>query len=268
MHPVRKSRLLALTVAAACGQAPQNAADTSNAPVSADGSASSAGSSLSAGGASASPSTPEPWRYGPTLAAAVPPGISASPVLELGDGLRGRGRIVVALAGADAPARLELWTFSQFNERDRLERVGTPELLLDLGQLDAGLGFPGELVAGLRREIASPGTESVRVVGLPGEPAAVLAELARLAAVATSPGEPTLRAQALAEFTRGLDERLLWERLPELLQRLRAGPWSVGEPTLLGARRVRFTAREGDGAVTLELTRLHERWVLSEVAKG
>ncbi len=198
----------------------------------------------------------------------MPPGIAASPVLELGDGLRGRGRIVVALAGAETPARLELWTFSQFNAKDRLERVGTPELLLDVGQLEAGSGMPGELVAELRREIASPGSESVRALGLPGEPAAVLAELARLAAVATSPGEQALRARALAEFTRGLDERLLWERLPELLRRLRTGPWRVGEPTPLGARRVRFTAREDDATVMLELTRLQERWVLSEVVKG
>lgn len=198
----------------------------------------------------------------------MPPGLAASPVLELAEGLRGRGRFVVAVAGADAPARLEVWTFSQFNERDRLERVGPPELLLDLGQLEAGVGMPAELVAELRREIASPGNESVRAQGLPGEPAAVLAELARLAATATSPGEPALRARALAEFTRGLDERLLWERLPGLLRRLRAGPWSVGEPSPLGARRVRFVAPEGDGSVTLELTRMQERWVLSGVEEG
>jgi len=195
----------------------------------------------------------------------VPPGLAASPVLELGDGLRGRGRIVVAVAAADSPARLEVWTFSQFNARDRLERVGTPELLLDVGELAADARLPGELVAGLRREIASPGSESVRVQGLPGEPAAVLVELARLAAVATGPGEPGLRARALAEFTRGLEERLLWERLPELLQRLRAGPWRVGEPTPLGTRRVRFTASEGERSLTLELARMQERWILTEV---
>lgn len=253
---------MAAAALAACGPTPQDAADTSNTATSPTAVASS--------DAKASAPTPatEPWRYGPTLAAAVPPGLAASPVLELAEGLRGRGRFVVAVAGADAPARLEVWTFSQFNERDRLERVGPPELLLDLGQLEAGVGMPGELVASLRREIASPGNESVRAQGLPGEPAAVLAELARLAAAATGPGEPALRARALAEFTRGLDERLMWERLPGLLQRLRSGPWIVGEPTPLGARRVRFSAREGDGSVTLELTRMQERWVLSEVVAG
>jgi hypothetical protein len=198
----------------------------------------------------------------------VPPGLAASPVLELAEGLRGRGRFVVAVAGAEVPARLEVWTFSQFNERDRLERVGPPELLLDLGQLDATVDMPAELVAELRRAIASPGNESVRAQGLPGEPAAVLAELARLAAAATGPGEPALRARALAEFTRGLDEQLMWERLPQLLLRLRAGPWSIGEPTPLGARRVRFSATERIGSVTLELTRMQERWVLSGVAEG
>jgi hypothetical protein len=198
----------------------------------------------------------------------VPPGLAASPVLELAEGLRGRGRFVVAVAGAEVPARLEVWTFSQFNERDRLERVGPPELLLDLGQLDAAVDMPAELVAELRRAIASPGNESVRAQGLPGEPAAVLAELARLAAAATGPGEPALRARALAEFTRGLDEQLMWDRLPQLLLRLRAGPWSIGEPTPLGARRVRFSATERIGSVTLELTRMQERWVLSGVAEG
>lgn len=246
---------------AACAPTPQNAADTSNAAAS----ASDAKASAPASTPTPAPAN-EPWRYGPTLAAAVPPGLAASPVLELAEGLQGRGRFVVAVAGADAPARLEVWTFSQFNERDRLERVGPPELLLDLGRLEAGM--PGELVAGLRRDIASPGNESVRAQGLPGEPVAVLAELARLAAAATGPGEPALRARSLAEFTRGLDERLMWERLPGLLQRLRSGPWSVGEPSPLGARRVRFSAREGDKTVTLELTRMQERWMLSEVVEG
>lgn len=246
---------------AACAPTPQNAADTSNAAAS----ASDAKASAPASTPTPAPAN-EPWRYGPTLAAAVPPGLAASPVLELAEGLQGRGRFVVAVAGADAPARLEVWTFSQFNEGDRLERVGPPELLLDLGRLEAGM--PGELVAGLRRDIASPGNESVRAQGLPGEPVAVLAELARLAAAATGPGEPALRARSLAEFTRGLDERLMWERLPGLLQRLRSGPWSVGEPSPLGARRVRFSAREGDKTVTLELTRMQERWMLSEVVEG
>lgn len=259
MHHARNSRLAAWAAVAlsACGPTPQNAADTSN----------TATSPTSASAPTPAP-TPEPWRYGPTLAAAVPPGLAASPVLELAEGLRGRGRFVVAVAGAEVPARLEVWTFSQFNERDRLERVGPPELLLDLGQLDATVDMPAELVAELRRAIASPGNESVRAQGLPGEPAAVLAELARLAAAATGPGEPALRARALAEFTRGLDEQLMWERLPQLLLRLRAGPWSIGEPTPLGARRVRFSATERIGSVTLELTRMQERWVLSGVAEG
>jgi len=209
---------------------------------------------------------PGPWRYGQALADAVPPGLAASPVLELADGSRGRGRFVVAVAGADAPARLELWTFSQRNERDRLERVGAPELLLDLGELDAGVDLPEPLMTGLRREIASPGNEQIRARGLPGEPGAVLVELARLAAASTGPDAPELRARALAAFTAGLDDRLLWTRLPELLRRLRGGPWGVGEPTPVGARRVRFSAREGDRAVTLELTRTQDRWVLSEVA--
>jgi hypothetical protein len=268
----RKSRLAARAAVAlaACGPTPQNAADTSNTATAASASASDPTPSTATAISPTPTSTPttEPWRYGPTLAAAVPPGLSASPVLELAEGLRGRGRFVVAVAGVDAPARLELWTFSQFNAHDRLERVGPPELLLDLGQLEAGIGMPAELVAGLRRDIASPGNETVRVLGLPGEPAAVLAELARLAAAATGPGEPASRARALAEFTRGLDERLMWERLPGLLLRLRAGPWSVGEPTPLGARRVRFSARDGDRSVTLELTRMQERWVLSAVEEG
>jgi hypothetical protein len=263
VHHARKSRLVvtAAVALAACAPTPQNAADTSNAAAS----ASDAKASAPASTPTPAPAN-EPWRYGPTLAAAVPPGLAASPVLELAEGLQGRGRFVVAVAGADAPARLEVWTFSQFNEGDRLERVGPPELLLDLGRLEAGM--PGELVAGLRRDIASPGNESVRAQGLPGEPVAVLAELARLAAAATGPGEPALRARSLAEFTRGLDERLMWERLPGLLQRLRSGPWSVGEPSPLGARRVRFSAREGDKTVTLELTRMQERWMLSEVVEG
>jgi hypothetical protein len=203
------------------------------------------------------------WRYGPALAAAVPAGVAAEPVLEVADGLRGRARIVVAVGEADKPARLEIWEFSQRNPRDRLERVDAPVVLLDLDPAAAAVS--DDALAELRREMASPSSESGRSVGLAvvGEPTALLAELARLAAEATTPG--AAGARALAQFTRGLDDRLLWSgRLAELLRRL-AGGWQVGEVTPVGARRVRVAVQEGERALRLELARTQDRWVLTDV---
>jgi len=246
--------VLAASALACCGPAePRNTADATNA---------------SAGAATAQepPAAPLPWRYLPALAAGVPAGLAAEPVLELADGLRGHARFVVAVASGDAPVRVEVWDFSQLNEREKLERVGEPQLLLDLREPDAALA--ADAVAALRREIASPATETVRPLGLPGEPAAVLAELARLAAASAGPGDAATRARALAQFTRGLDDRLLWDRLPELLRRLRGAPWTVGTQSPVGARRVRISATEGARPLTLELTRTQDRWTLSDVVDG
>ena len=211
------------------------------------------------------PGPAEPWRYAQALAAAVPAGHSAAPVLELADGVRGRARVVVATAAGDAPVRLEIWDLSQNNERGVLTRVGDPELLLDLGDADARLS--ADAVADLRREIASPGNETVRPLGLPGEATALPAELARLAAATTGPGDAATRTAALARLIRGIDDRLVWQdaRLPELLRRLQAGPWQVGEATPLGARRVRLAATEGARALQLELARTQDRWALVAV---
>lgn len=204
-----------------------------------------------------------PWRYGPALSAAVPAGVRAEPVLEVADGLRGRARIVVAVAEGEAPARLEIWDFSQRNPRDRLERVDAPVVLLDLDP--AATVKADEVLAALRREVASPASESGRPVGLVVAEASELpAELARLAAEAAANGEG--RARALARFCQGLDDRLLWSgRLAELLQRLARGPWELGEVTPLGARRVRISVREGERALQLELARTQDRWVLTDV---
>ena len=241
-----------MSALAACGpRGPGNAADATN-------SAASATTTATAPAAS-------PWRYTPALAAGVPTGLTAEPVLELADGLRGRGRFVVAVAQGEAPARLEVWDFSQRNERGLLERVGEPLVLLDLRGLDGDAAMAAADVAALRREIASPGSESVRPLGLSGEPAAVVTELARLATVSTGSADAPTRARALAQFTRGLDDSLLWDRLPELLRRLRTAPWSPGAQTPKGARRVELAATEGARTLHLELTRTQERWLLSAV---
>jgi hypothetical protein len=211
---------------------------------------------------------PEPWRYAPALAAAVPAGHSAAPVLELADGVRGRARIVVAVATGDAPVRLEIWDFSQNNERGVLARLGDPVVLLDLRDIrDADARLAADAVADLRREIASPGNEVVRPLGLPGEPTALPAELARLAAACTGTGDAPTRTHALARLIRGLDDHLVWEqaRLPELLRRLQTGPWTVGEATPLGARRMRLAATEDARPLQLELARTQDRWALVAV---
>ena len=192
----------------------------------------------------------------------------AEPVLELADGVRGRARIVVAVAGGDRPVRLEVWDFSQNNERGLLTRLGDPEILLDLGDVR------GRLVTGalatLRREMAMPGHERVRPLGLPGEPATVVAELARFASETTAATDAATRARSLASFIRGVDDTLLWDdaRLPELLRRLQNAPWVTGTSTPLGTRRVRISATEEGRPLQLELARTQDRWALVGVTDG
>ena len=216
----------------------------------------------------AAPEPASPWRYAPALTASVPPGLQVEPVLELADGLHGRARIVVAVAEAASPARLEVWDFSQNNEKGLLTRQGAPQVLLALsGSQQADARWDREAVAALRREIAGPGNETVRPLGLPGEPATLLPELARLAG-ACDQGDAAARAKALAGFTRGLDDRLLWERLPELLRRLRGPAWTLDPPVTLGARRMQISARDGERRVQLELARnAKDRWVLTEMSE-
>jgi hypothetical protein len=194
--------------------------------------------------------------------------VHAEPVLELADGVRGRARIVVAVAGGDKPVRLEVWDFSQNNERGLLARLGDPEILLDLGDVRGRLVTTA--VATLRREMAMPGRERVRPLGLPGEPAAVVAELARLASESTGAPDAATRARALALFIRGVDDRLVWDdaRLPELLRRLQNAPWVTGASTPVGARRVRISATEEGRPVQLELARTQDRWALVGVTDG
>lgn len=214
----------------------------------------------------AAPEPASPWRYAPALTASVPPGLQVEPVLELADGLHGRARVVVAVAEAANPARLEVWDFSQNNEKGLLTRVGEPQILLALsGSQQADARWDREAAAALRREIAGPGNETVRPLGLPGEPATLLPELARLAG-SCDQGDAAARAKALAGFTRGLDDRLLWERLPELLQRLRGPAWTLDPPVPLGARRMQISAHDGERRVQLELARnAKDRWVLTEM---
>ena len=211
--------------------------------------------------------TAEPWRYGPALAAAIPAGVHAEPVLELADGIRGRARIVVAVASGDRPVRLEVWDFSQNNERGLLARIGDPQILLDLGDVRGRLVT--EAVATLRREMASPGTESVRPPGLPGDPPEVLAELARLATASTAGPDAATRAHSLALFIRGIDGHLLWDegRLPEILRRLQNAPWTLESQSQLGGR-LSVSAREEGRPVQLVMARSRGRWALFSVTDG
>jgi len=208
-----------------------------------------------------------PWHYAPALAAAIPPGTHAEPVLELADGLHGRARIVVAVAEADSPLRLEIWDFSQNNDKGLLARRGPPQILLNLATSPADVRWDSDAAATLRREIAGPNNETVRPLGLPGEPATLLPELARLAA-ATTQSDPAARTRALADFTRGLDERLFFTRLPELLRRLQGPAWTLDPPAEQSPRRVKISGRDGEHPVQLELTRTQlgaaHGWMISD----
>ena len=191
----------------------------------------------------------------------------AEPVIEVADSVRGRARIVVAVASGDKPVRLEVWDFSQNNERGLLARVGEPEVLLDLGDVRGRLVT--KAVATLRREMASPGTEVVVPRGLPGAPEEVLAELARLATASTAAPDAATRARSLALFIRGIDGHLLWAegRLPEILRRLQNAPWTIESQSQSGLRRSISASEEGR-PVQLLLARSHGSWVLFLVTDG
>lgn len=201
-----------------------------------------------------------PWRYTPALRAAIPPGLAVSPVFELADGQRGLAEIAVAVASEGAPARLEVWEFDQNNPRERLERVGEARALLALEG-----GERGELDR-LRVAIARPGTEFVRLRGLPSTPEAMVPELVRLAAVVRdAQASPELRAEALASLTYALDDHLLLteNRLPRLLAALADGDLEVVSREPLGERRVTLTLRDPPHRLTL--ARTGERWVVSDL---
>lgn len=204
---------------------------------------------------------PEPWLYGPALRDSIPAGLAVRPVFELADGRHGRAEIGVAVARPGAAPRLEVWEFSQNNPRERLERVGEARELVALegprearGQLDA-----------IRTAIAHPGNEFVRMRGLDGEPEAIVAELQRLAAaVRDDAASPELRAQALADLTRALDDHLLFteNRLPELLA-ASSRELTVAAREAIGERRVTVTLREPPHRLTF--ARTGDRWALSEL---
>ena len=252
---------------AACDPKPAaNAADATTPAPPAVAPVAAAAPEPSATPASTSPDA-EPWRYAPALAAAIPAGVHAEAVAELADGVRGRARIVVAVASGDRPARVEVWDFSQNNERGLLARIGEPEVLLDLGDVRGRLVTGA--VATLRREMASPGSETVYPIGLEGSPEEVLAELARLATASTAAPDAATRARSLARFIRGIDDSLLWDegRLPELLRRLQNAPWTIVAQSQQGARRS-ISATEEARPVQLLMTRNHGRWVLFTVSDG
>jgi hypothetical protein len=197
------------------------------------------------------------------------------PVLEQADGLHGHARIVVAVTSSEATAdppqtRLEVWGFSQNNDKGLLARNGPPLVLYKLTVSPADAHWDTVGADALRREIAGPGNETFRPLGLPGEPAALWPELARLAAASVDADPPT-RARSLAELTRGLDEQLLFTRLPELVRRLRGPAWQLDPPVQLGPRRVKISGRDGETRVELELTRTQlgsgsdHGWMLTEV---
>ncbi|MCY1010662.1 hypothetical protein OV079_34875 [Nannocystis pusilla] len=101
--------------------------------------------------------------------------------------------------------------------------------------------------------------------GLDGEPEAIVAELQRLAAaVRDDAASPELRAQALADLTRALDDHLLFteNRLPELLA-ASSRELTVAAREAIGERRVTVTLREPPHRLTF--ARTGDRWALSEL---
>lgn len=205
------------------------------------------------------------FRYAPTFSKAVPQGTHATLVAEIGVPDRGQVRFIAAVArGAEAPA-LEVWTFDQNNAKQELQPSGEPARLFGTPE-----GARSPALAELRRQMATPAAKTVRALGIDVEtPEALLQRLAEHArTVADDQATAQQRAEALAGFATGLDDRLLLgqDRSAALAQDMAKTPWTLAESSASGTRRSEGTL-SGSPARRVSFLRRSGGWTLAEVDK-
>lgn len=216
--------------------------------------------------APAQPATaPIPWRTAELVAAHVGEGAAIAPVYEAVDDLRGEAMLVVAVARPGASSgTIERWRLQSGGPKAIYAPVGEGEGILRLDRADAPAS---ERLDALRRFAATPGTAVIRPRGLADSPEALLDALARALREAQDPSTPAdARARAIATMLRGLDDPLVFERdaIPAVIPVFAAGPPTIAVSRPVGARRHHLETA-GAEPVALELTRLADGWVVSEV---
>lgn len=220
-------------------------------------------------------SAPAPWvsefRYGPTFASAVPEGVAAVPVAEVGIPDQGRVRFVAAVVrGGRSPTSevgLEVWDFDQNNPEQKLRRTGVHDAVF---RIDTAAPRAPELLE-LRRQMATPSSKTRRPLGLDvADPTALLEALAAAARTAgDGRATPDERAAALATFVRGLDDRLVMvgDRSAQLRRDMGEHPWTLDEERKIGERRSEATSTGPGDRVPRQLSFMRRSggWTLTDV---
>lgn len=204
-----------------------------------------------------------PWRYLPTLRAAIPNDLTLQPILEVANPDQARLHIVAAVyrPGLTPALRVEQFAFTQHNETGALEPESDPVLVLRTERSQA----TPPAWEGLRRQVAAAQSQVTRPLGLPvADAAALLPALQSLAATARDPAAtPRARVDALAELVRGLDDTLVFEsnKLATTIDALATGTWAQGVPRAVSSRRHAIDLPDG----SLGLSKKRAGWVLSTV---
>jgi|GEM_PF-2105531 len=208
---------------------------------------------------------PQPWRFAPTFSANLPAEIHAQMLLEATRPEHARVVVLAAVLrpGQAAALSIEQWSFSQRNARDVLEPSEPSVPVLRVSPDDE----KRQQLVTLRRELAAPGTTVVRPLGVQHEPKAMLTQLHADAMVvldASASGEH--RVGALARIFRATEDALILEQdaVPELVNALARGPWTLENEQVIGTRRKWISARDVHGELrSIELTRHHGGWAIS-----
>ncbi len=202
----------------------------------------------------------EAFRFGPTIAAYRPEGATMLPLAEVGDPTNAGLEVVVSTPAAHGPT-IALWRFASTGDKDTLEPAAPPTPLLSVR---AGDPDDAEALAALRTRMAAGHAVTTRPQGIEAaDAAAALASMHEDAVAVLDPAAPPdARAKALARFTRGLDDDLLFTRrgLGRALAALQP-THNTESPTDPTARRVTLER----GSVLLSMLRKGDGWTVATI---
>ncbi len=204
--------------------------------------------------------TPTPprtgFRFEPTLEAHRPEGSAIALVAEAGDVARGTLTLIVAHHDGSALS-LAAWHFASTGEDDTLVPAGDPARML---AIRAGEQTDEDTLQAFIRTRAAGHGAAARPQGIEaGDAAEALKKLHRHATIALDPDRsPRAQVDALAAFSRGLDDDLLFSRagLSRALERL--GETAAPSRPEGSARRATVTW----GASSVQLLKKGDGWTV------
>lgn len=180
------------------------------------------------------------------------------PLAEVGDATNAGLEVVVATPAAHGPT-IALWRFASTGEKETLEPAAPPTPLLSVR---AGDPDDADALAALRTRMAAGHAVTTRPQGIAASDAsAALASMHDDAVIVLdADAAPDARAKALARFTRGLDDDVLFTRrglARALAALLPAHP--TEPPADPSARR----ATLGRGPVSVSMLRKGDGWTIA-----